>query len=158
MNKVRLAVSALALSATAFVSLLVREDYRGEAYYATEHEKAVGTSTIGFGTTEGVKPGDKTTVVAAIQRARIDATKYEGAVKRCVKVDLYQYEYDAFTLLAYNIGESAFCNSTLVKKLNAGDYAGACAEISRWDKQNGKTLRGLTIVRTKERAMCEGKE
>lgn len=158
MSKVRLAVSALALSATAFVSLLVREDYRGEAYYATPHEKAAGISTIGFGATEGVKPSDKTTVVAALQRARIDATKYEGAVKRCVKVDLHQYEYDAYSLLAYNIGEGAFCSSTLVRKLNAGDYAGACAEISRWDKQGGKTLRGLTVARAKERAMCEGKE
>ncbi|NBU79952.1 MAG: lysozyme, partial [Sphingomonadaceae bacterium] len=109
-----------------------------------------------FGTTEGVKPGDKTTPPQALVRALQDITKYEGALKQCVRVPLHQYEYDAYISLAYNIGPTAFCGSTLVRKLNAQDYAGACAEILRWDKFQGQTLRGLTLRRQAENRMCRG--
>jgi lysozyme len=71
-------------------------------------------------------------------------------------VPLHQHEYDAMIGLSYNIGGSAFCNSTLVKKLNAGDYQGACKEILRWDHFQGKPLRGLTIRRQKEYQQCIG--
>jgi lysozyme len=57
--------------------------------------------------------------------------KFEGAVKQCVTVPLAQYEYDAYISLAYNIGPTAFCGSTLVRLLNAGDYeGGACRRRS----------------------------
>ena len=155
-NRARSAVAALAISATAFVGFLNHEGFRDTAYHATADEKARGINTIGFGTTEGVKQGEKIKVEEALVRALRDTAKFEGALKRCVKVPLHQYEYDAYISLMYNIGEGAFCGSTLVKKLNAGDYAGACAEISRWDKQSGQVLRGLTKRRASERALCEG--
>jgi lysozyme len=157
MNRTRSAISALVLSAAALVGILNHEAFRGEAYHATAEEKARGINTIGFGTTEGVRPGDKISVEKALQRSLADLSKFEGAIKRCVTVPLHQHEYDAYTSLAYNIGETAFCSSTLVRKLNAEDYAGACAEISRWDKQGGQVLRGLTKRRAEERARCEGR-
>jgi len=156
-SRVRAGVAGLALSAAAFVGFLQHEGFRDEAYYATAEEKERGINTIGFGTTEGVKQGDKIKVEDALVRALRDSAKFEGAIKRCVTVPLHQYEYDAYVSLAYNIGEGAFCGSTLVKKLNAEDYAGACAEISRWDKQGGVVLRGLTKRRAEERAKCEGR-
>lgn len=155
-SRARTGVAALALSAAAFVGFLQHEGFRDTAYYATADEKARGINTVGFGTTEGVKPGEKIKVEDALVRALRDSAKFEGAIKRCVTVPLHQYEYDAYVSLAYNIGDSAFCGSTLVKKLNAGDYAGACAEISRWDKQSGVVLRGLTKRRAEERTKCEG--
>ena len=112
--------------------------------------------TIGFGTTGGVKLGDKITPPKALERALRDVTKFEGAIKQCVTVPLYQYEFDAYASLAYNIGPTAFCNSTLVKKLNAEQYAEACAEISRWNRQGGRVLQGLVTRRAAERAQCEG--
>lgn len=168
-NRARAGVAGLALSAAAFVGFLQHEGFRDEAYHATAEEKARGINTIGFGTTEGVKPGDKIKVEDALVRALRDSAKFEGAIKECVKVPLHQYEYDAYVSLAYNIGKGksgvvdGFCYSkrggysTLVTKLNAGDYEGACAEISRWDKQGGVVLRGLTKRRAEERAKCEGK-
>lgn len=157
-NRARAGVAGLALSAAAFVGFLQHEGFRDTAYHATAEEKARGINTIGFGTTEDVNPGDKITVEAALVRALRDSAKFEGAIKRCVRVPLHQYEYDAYVSLAYNIGDGAFCGSTLVKKLNAEDYVGACAEISRWDKQAGKVLPGLTKRRAEERAKCEGRE
>jgi len=147
----RNAIAALSLSAAALVGIATHEGYVGQAY-----RDIVGVWTIGFGTTEQVKAGDKIDPVRALQRKMADVQKFEGALKQCVKVPLYQHEYDAFLSLAYNIGPGAFCGSTLVRKLNAEDYAGACAEILRWDKAGGKTVAGLTKRRQAEYRQCTG--
>jgi lysozyme len=112
--------------------------------------------TIGFGTTEGVKMGDAITPPKALERALRDVQKFEGALKRCVQVPLAQYEYDAYISLSYNIGSGAFCGSTLVRKLNAQDYEGACREILRWDRFKGEPLAGLTKRRQREYRQCIG--
>lgn len=148
MDRVKLA--GLVLSASALVGLALHEGYTDTAVIPVKGD----VPTIGFGTTEGVKLGDRTTPPQALVRALQDAQKYEGALKRCVTVPLHQHEYDAYISLAYNIGPTAFCNSTLVRKLNAKDYVGACKEILRWDKFKGQPLRGLTIRRQREHEQC----
>lgn len=149
--RTRTKIGALALSAAALVGIAVSEDFRGTAY-----QDIVGIWTVGFGTTEGVKKGDTIDPVKALQRKLTDIQKFEGAIKRCVKVPLHQYEYDAYLSLAYNIGTGAFCGSTLVKKLNTEDYPGACKEILRWNKAGGKEVRGLTLRREREYKQCIG--
>lgn len=132
----RIVVAALSLSATAFVGLLGYEGYSERAYPDPTYGAKV--PTIGFGTTAGVKMGDKTTPVEAVQRALRDVTAFEGAIRQCVKVPLSQGEYDAYAHFAYNVGPGAFCGSTLVKTLNTGDYLGACQQILRWRYSNGQ--------------------
>lgn len=151
-SRPRILVALLALSAAGFVGITQREAFRAAAY-----NDGVGVSTIGFGTTEGVKPGDTITAERALVRSLTDMAKYEGAIKRCVKVPLHQYEYDSYVSVAYNIGPAAFCGSTMVKRLNAGDYAGACVAIEQWNKAGGKVSRGLVNRRAQERAQCEGR-
>lgn len=153
MNVARTTIAALAFSAAGFVGLTLYEDYRGAAYIPV----AGDVPTIGFGTTEGVKLGDTITPPKAMARALRDVQKFEGAIKQCVKVPLYQWEYDAAVSFSYNVGATAFCNSTMVKKWNAGDYAGGCSEISRWVYVKGKRVQGLVNRRASERALCEGK-
>jgi lysozyme len=150
--KARIVIGALTLSASALVGIAVHEGYRGEAYIPVKGD----VPTIGFGTTAGVKPGDRIEPVQALVRKLQDVQKFEGALKQCVRVPLHQHEYDAFLSLAYNIGPGAFCGSTLVRRLNAGDYAGACAEILRWDRFRGEPLRGLTLRRQAENRQCLG--
>ena len=140
MKKARIAVAVLSLSAAGFVGILTRESYTEGAVIPTKGD----VLTLGFGTTEGVKMGDTTTPVKAVQRALTDSQKFEGALKRCVAVPLHQAEYDIYVDLAYNIGVFNFCTggkagqtSTLVKRLNAGDYAGACEAILMWKKAAG---------------------
>jgi lysozyme len=100
--------------------------------------------------------GDTIDPVTALQRKIRDVEVFEGAVKQCVNVPLAQHEYDAYLSLAYNIGPSAFCRSTLVRKLNAQDYAGACKEILRWNRFQNKPLAGLTKRRQAEYQQCIG--
>ena len=148
----RVLAAALVLSSAGFVGIASYEGYRSVAY-----NDGTGVTTIGFGTTTNVKPGDTVTVERALHLALADVSKTEAAVRRCVKVPLSQNEFDAYVSFTYNIGPTAFCNSTLVKKLNTRDYAGACAEISRWNKADGRVLKGLTKRRAAERAKCEGR-
>lgn len=144
----RIVIAALSLSAAGFVGIALNEGYTDKAVIPIPGD----VPTLGFGTTGGVKLGDKTTPPAALARALQDVNKFEGALKKCVRVPLHQYEYDAYVDFAYNVGPTKFCGSTLVKKLNAGDYAGACAEISRWVKQPQ-----LAPRRARQRAKCEGR-
>lgn len=148
----RTKIAALSLSAAALVSIATWEGYRGSAYIPIPGD----VPTIGFGTTKGVKMGDTIDPVRALQRKMDDVRKFEGALKTCVKVPLSQHEYDAFLSLSYNIGSKAFCGSTLVRKLNAQDYTGACKEILRWDTAGGRVIRGLTLRRQAEYKQCMG--
>ena len=146
----RRAVAALTLSAAGLVSLLQSEGYTSRAVIPIKGD----VPTIGFGTTAGVRMGDTITPQVAVSRALSDVSKFEGALKRCVKVPLTQGEYDAYLSLSYNIGSGAFCGSTLVRKLNAGDYAGACEQVLVWDKAGGRRVQGLTARRNREYAQC----
>jgi lysozyme len=145
-------IATISLSATALVALLLHEGYRENAYTPV----AGDVPTIGFGTTTGVKLGDRTSPEKALTVAMRDVQAFEGAIKECVTVPLHQYEYDAYTSLAYNIGSNAFCQSTLVRKLNTQDYVGACNQILRWDQFKGKPLAGLTKRRQEEYKKCLG--
>lgn len=155
----RAAIATLSISASLLVGIAVHEGYVGHAYTPIQGD----VPTIGFGATEGVKLGDKTTPERALVRLLKDVDSHANGIKACIKVPLYQHEFDAYTSLAYNIGVGAFCKSTLVKKLNAGEYFEACAQILRWTYFNGRDCRdlknrcrGLAERRDAEYAMCVG--
>lgn len=149
----RMAVSSLVVGAALLVGITKQEGFPLEAIIPVRGD----VPTIGPGRTEGVKMGDKTEPVRELIYLLNNLEgKYAAGVRKCVKVELYQHEFDAYVSLTYNIGVSAFCGSTLVHKLNSGDYEGACAEIKRWDKFKGKPLRGLTIRRETEYKQCMG--
>ena len=114
--------------------------------------------TIGIGTTiypngVKVKKGDKCTLEQAHEYLAHDMIEFEKTVNDSVKVDLTQNQFDALVSLTYNIGSTAFKNSTLLKKLNAKDYAGAADQFLVWNKGGGKVLKGLVRRREAERAL-----
>ena len=78
---------------------------------------------------------------------------FASFVSKVVKVPLNQNQFDALVSFAYNVGNGSLQNSTLLKKLNSGDYQGASNEFLRWNKSGGKVLSGLTKRREKERAL-----
>ena len=73
----------------------------------------------------------------------------------CVKAPMNDNQKAAFLSFAFNVGQTRFCGSTLVKKANQGDFRGACAELSRWTLAGGRELPGLVKRRAAERALCE---
>ena len=156
----RTKIAALVLSAAGLGGIASHEGgFRLEAYTPIKGD----TATISAGNTfyeDGtpVKLGDKITKDRAVVLFQNTTNAFEQKIKQCIKVPLYQYEYDAFVSLTFNIGSGAFCGSTLVKRLNNFDYAGACQEILRWDKFGSppKPLKGLTNRRQQEYRQCLG--
>lgn len=148
----RVTVAVLSLTAAGLIAIADLEGFRGEAYVPVSGD----VPTIAFGHTKGVKLGDTVTVAEGLNLLQQDVRVAETAVRECVKVPLFPYEFDAYVSLAYNIGGRAFCGSTLVRKLNAGDYRGACEEIKRWSFAGGKSLQGLVNRRAEEYRRCIG--
>ena len=157
-NKTRTLVAGLVLSAGGLIGIASHEGYREAAYIPVPGDVA----TIGFGSTTNkdgsrVAAGQRTNPVASLKRLGEHVEVFEEAVKRCAPVAMHQYEFDAYVSLTYNIGSNAFCKSTLVTKLIAYDYEGACQEILKWDKFKGNPLPGLTKRRMEEYDTCIGK-
>lgn len=125
--------------------------------------------TIGWGHTAGVRKGMKISIDQAEDFLTADITDAEEVVRGAVTVPMSQGEFDAVVDFVFNAGPGAkdvkdgfvvLKNgepSTMLRKLNAGDYAGAAAEFPKWVFGGGKIMGGLTVRRTKERAMFEGK-
>lgn len=112
--------------------------------------------TIGVGHTGGVSPGDTCTVEQAMEWLREDVAEAEQAIRQNVHVALNQDQFDALVSFIFNVGGGAFKNSTLLRKLNLGDYEGAENEFQRWNKAGGRVLAGLTKRRLAEEALFAG--
>lgn len=111
--------------------------------------------TIGYGRAHGVQPGQTITREQAEQFLREDLAWVEACIAKEVTAPLSQSQYDALCSLIYNIGAPAFTTSTLLKRLNSKDYAGAAEQFERWNKAAGQVNRGLTNRRAAEKAMFE---
>ena len=112
-----------------------------------------GVWTIGYGHTKNVKQGMKITNEHATNLLKDDLKTYEGYVNKYVKVKLNQNQFDALVSFTFNCGGGALKSSTLLKKLNKGDYTGAANELLRWNKAGGKVLAGLTRRRKAEKTL-----
>lgn len=107
--------------------------------------------TIGYGHTGDVKAGQTITQAQADALLLRDlAERFEPHVNAMVKVKLSQNQFDALVSLAFNIGVGALRASTLIRKLNAGDYAGAADQFKVWRMGGGKVLPGLVTRRAEE--------
>lgn len=100
-----------------------------------------------------VKKGDTCTEAQAKTYMAHDLKKFEATVNKAVTVQLNQNQFDALVSLAYNIGASAFSQSTLVKKLNAHDIRGAADQFDVWVNASGKRMQGLVNRRSKEKQL-----
>ncbi|CAI1890856.1 lysozyme [Serratia ficaria] len=109
--------------------------------------------TIGYGHTAGVQPGNVITEREADSFLRLDIAESVRAVNRLVKVPLTSNQFDALASFVFNFGCANFRTSTLLKKLNYGDYAGAADEFLRWVNVGGKRLAGLERRRMAENAL-----
>ncbi|MDM3502442.1 lysozyme [Enterobacter hormaechei] len=124
----------------------------------TAYQDSVGVWTIGYGWTQpvdgkSIRAGMTIKQETAERLLKTGLVSYESDVSRLVKVGLTQGQFDALVSFTYNLGSRSLSTSTLLRKLNAGDYTGAADEFLRWNKAGGKVLNGLTRRREAERAL-----
>lgn len=147
----RLALSGVALSAAGLLAIAGYEGYRATVYVPVPGD----LPTAGYGHADKrLAVGSYVSPSQALTWLKEDTAEAEAAVKSCVTVPLTQGEYDAFVSFTYNVGRAAFCGSTLVKRLNSGDYVGACGELKRWVYSGGKKYAGLEKRRAAEYERC----
>ena len=124
------------------------EGLRLEAYRCP-----AGVLTIGYGHTEGVKEGEVITEVEAEQLLDSDTNKVAKQVKSVVTVPLTDSQLDALIDFTFNLGIGNLKSSTLLKKLNAGDYAGTAEEFNKWIYSGKAVLPGLVRRREIEKQL-----
>lgn len=125
-----------------------------EGFSATAYPDIIGVPTICYGETMGVKLGEKATREQCDEKLSARLAEFNSGVDSCVHVVLPDTRRVAFVSLAYNIGIPAFCRSTTVRKINAGDVPGACDAMLLFNRAGGKVVAGLTKRRQSEREMC----
>ena len=123
-----------------------------EGLYLKSYQCPSKIWTIGWGHTAGVKPGQTIAREQAEQFFQEDIEQKERFVNRLLSVSLNDNQYSALVSLAFNLRETDFKTSTLLKVINANpnDREGVSQQWVRWNKSNGKVLRGLTIRREME--------
>ncbi|MDB9529195.1 lysozyme [Oscillatoria sp. CS-180] len=131
---------------------------RSEGLELTAYQDSVGVWTIGYGHTSAagdpqVYAGQTITEAEAEAILRKDLRYFENGVRNAVKVPVNSNQFSALVSFAFNLGVGALEGSTLLRKLNAGDYQGAADEFPRWVKAGGQTLPGLVKRRRGERAL-----
>lgn len=129
----------------------------------------IGIPTICAGITRGVKMGDKYTLEQCDAAMSYELLEAVSIVQRCAPVPMNENVLAAFASFTYSVGpggkgvKDGFCalkktgqRPTMVKKLIAGDYRGACEGITEWlgPKVNGKPLPGIVRRRYAERDLC----
>ncbi len=141
-----------------------------EAFRARPYPCEAGVPTIGYGSTF-YPNGKKVTLQdapisehAASAMLELIVARFERDVESLVKVPLNQNQFDALVSFCFNVGSDidadtiaeGLGDSTLLKKLNAGDYAGAANEFTKWNKVKGKVSNGLTKRRKLEQSLFLG--
>lgn len=124
-----------------------------EALRLKAYPDEAGIPTIGWGHTRGVKLGDTCTVEQASAWFAEDAQEAIGTVNRAVSAPLTQNQFDALVAFTFNVGGPRAEKSTLLRMVNAENYAGAAQQFGRWVYSGGHVSNGLIRRRAAERAL-----
>jgi lysozyme len=116
----------------------------------------IGWGTIAYEDGRKVRRGDVITQDRADELLAWELSQKAAEVKRLVTVPLNQGQFDALVSFAYNLGGGNLRESTLLRKLNAGDVVGAAEEFPKWNKAAGRELLGLTRRRMSEQRLFRG--
>ena len=128
-----------------------------EGFRSYVYLDSAGKPTIGYG--HLIKPYESFTTITEAEAARLlakDVSTAENAVNAAVTVPLTQNQFDALVSFVYNVGAGAFSRSTMLKKLNQGDYFEAQKQFTRWVYAGGKVVPGLANRRLAESRLFAG--
>lgn len=139
-------------AAALIAALALIKPWEGRKNHA--YRDIVGVVTICEGVTQGVRMGDYKTDAECDALLRETVAKHAAPIVRCLTRPIPDASMGAFISLAYNIGPSAFCRSSVARKANAGDLRGACDAMLAWNRAGGRVVRGLVNRRNAERTVC----
>ena len=122
------------------------------------YQDSVGVWTIGYGHTKGLYEGLEITQSEAEKMLIDELPEYEGYITDKVVPMLQQHEFDALVCWVYNLGPTNLSSSTMLKKLNAGEFKEVPFQMKRWDKAGGQPLLGLTRRRNAEALLFKGEQ
>lgn len=143
----------------AFLEIAIPFVARWEGLRLEAYLDIVGTPTICYGETKGVKLGDSYTKAECDAMLAREIIAYRDDLRPAFTVETLRDRMPvardvAFTSLAYNVGVSGTARSTAVRRLNEGSIEGACTAIGWWNRGGGRVLRGLVIRRGDEIELC----
>ena len=122
-----------------------------EGLRLTAYQDVGGVWTIGYGHTgPNVRAGLTITQAEADALLRSDVEDAVTCVNRAVNVPITQNQFDALVDFCFNCGRGSLLQSTLLRKVNIGDFAGAAAQFALWDHAGGEVVEGLVKRRTAE--------
>ena len=122
------------------------------------YQDSVGVWTIGYGHTKGIYEGLEITQSEAEKMLIDELPEYEGYITDKVVPMLQQHGFDALVCWVYNLGPTNLSSSTMLKKLNAGEFKEVPFQMKRWDKAGGQPLLGLTRRRNAEALLFKGEQ
>lgn len=147
--------SRLSKASTALAAAIVLiGSFEGLRLYS--YTDVIGVWTACYGETRGIHSGMVFTKEQCDTMFSKRLIEFETGMRKClVKPDEIPIKpYIAFLSLSYNVGVGAFCNSSVVKSANAGNYEVACHRITAFNKAGGRVIKGLVTRRDKEEAFC----
>lgn len=127
----------------------------GGKQYLTAYLDIVKVPTICDGITKGVRLGTTRTPEQCAALLEQELIAHARPLIRCVP-NLYGREHQviAAVSLSYNIGTAGFCRSSIARLWNDGKWRAGCERFLLFNKAGGRTVRGLTMRRERERMIC----
>jgi lysozyme len=132
-------------------------EHKSGPQFLKSYADIVGVWTICDGDTKGVRRGMVETEAGCTARLERQLVAHAKPIIACVPGLAGQGRENqlvASVSLAYNIGTGGFCRSTAARRFNAGQWRGGCDAFLMWNKAGGRPVRGLTLRRQRERALC----
>jgi lysozyme len=129
-----------------------------EGFYGKTYRDIVGVPTVCYGETDkaAVEEGRKRTFTQAecLKMLQDRLPEYDVGFKRCITREIPSSVHIAMVSAAYNIGVGGMCKSTMVRRINVGDFRGACDALLGWNRAGGRVVKGLDNRRKAERRVC----
>ena len=167
-NRLILTLSIFFMVTICFVVYITRDDSMKTSEVGRElikefegcrqvaYQDSVGVWTIGYGHTKDVYEGQLVIKKTCDKLLEEDLDEFEGYVSKLVKVELNQNQFDALVAWTFNLGPTNLNESTMLRKLNYGDYESVPDEMRRWNKAGGEVLNGLVRRRDAEANLFAG--
>jgi len=148
------AKGAAGAAAAVALALPVVMQWEGVSLRAYKDRLAYGIPTVCYGETQGVDLNKTYTMQECANMLKARLPQYQTRIRSCLKREVPASVEAALIVLGYNIGTSAVCGSTALRRINAGDYRGGCNAFLMWTNSGGQFRQGLLNRRKAEQKLC----